>query len=55
MTSRNGLKTQDVTVMDKLLTTYQERSFEELKALFLSGLKMSWIGHIETKYPVLTM
>lgn len=51
---RKRLKPQDITVMDKLLTTYPERSFEELKALFLSGLKMSWIGHIETKYPVLT-
>ncbi|WP_373524405.1 AAA domain-containing protein [Aquiflexum sp.] len=51
---RKRLKTQDIAVMDKLLTTYPERGFEELKALFLSGLKMSWIGHIETKYPVLT-
>ncbi len=51
---RKRLKPQDIAVMDKLLTTYPERSFRELKALFLSGLKMSWIGHIETKYPVLT-
>ncbi|WP_373496587.1 AAA domain-containing protein [Aquiflexum sp.] len=51
---RKRLKSQDISVMDKLLTTYPDRSFEELKALFLSGLKMSWIGHIETKYPILT-
>lgn len=51
---RKRLKAQDINVMDKLLSTYPERSFEELKALFLSGLKTSWIGHIETKYPILT-
>lgn len=51
---RKRLKTQDISVMEKLLTTYPDKSFEELKALFLSGLKMSWIGHIETKYPILT-
>ncbi|MCH6235213.1 AAA domain-containing protein [Cognataquiflexum rubidum] len=50
---RSKLKEQDVMVMEKMLATYPNQQFEELKALFLAGLKLSWIGHIETKYPLL--
>ncbi|MCL6257518.1 AAA domain-containing protein [Aquiflexum sp. TKW24L] len=50
---RNRLKEQDVQVMEKILSTYPSRDFEDLKSLFLAGLKLSWIGHIETKYPAL--
>lgn len=50
---RNRLKEQDVLVMEKMLATYPNRDFEDLKNLFLAGLKLSWIGHIETKYPLL--
>lgn len=50
---RGKLKEQDVLVMEKMLSTYPNRDFEDLKALFLAGLKLSWIGHIETKYPML--
>jgi hypothetical protein len=51
---RKRLKTQDINVMEKLLNSFPEKEFGDLKQLFLSGLKMSWIGHIETKYPILT-
>lgn len=47
------LKEQDVLVMEKMLAAYPNKEFEDLKALFLAGLKLSWIGHIETKYPLL--
>ena len=50
---RSKLKDQDVQVMEKMLATYPNRDFEDLKSLFLAGLKLSWIGHIETKYPLL--
>jgi hypothetical protein len=50
---RSRLKEQDLLVMDKLISTYPNSEYSELKGLFLSGLKLSWIGHIETKYPVL--
>ena len=50
---RKRLKVQDTNVMEKLLNSFPERDFVDLKELFLSGLKMSWIGHIETKYPIL--
>ena len=50
---RNRLKDQDIQVMEKILVTNPKREFDGLKNLFLSGLKLSWIGHIETKYPFL--
>lgn len=50
---RRKLKEQDVLVMEKMLLSFPNRDFEDLKSLFLAGLKLSWIGHIETKYPYL--
>lgn len=50
---RNRLKDQDILVMEKILLTNPKRDFQDLKNLFLAGLKLSWIGHIETKYPFL--
>jgi superfamily I DNA and/or RNA helicase len=39
--------------MTKMIDTYPEADFPMLKAIFLSSLKLSWIGHIEAKFPVL--
>ncbi len=50
---RDRLSNVDKAVMDKLLDNYPAKDFEELKGLFLSGLRLSWIEHIEAKYPVL--
>ncbi|GAB3649207.1 DUF4011 domain-containing protein [Echinicola sediminis] len=50
---KKKLRAIDLEVINKLLDKYPEREFESLKEVFLAGLKMSWIEHIETKYPVL--
>lgn len=50
---KRKLRSVDIEVVNKLLDDYPEADFEELKQIFLSGLKLSWIEHIEAKYPVL--
>ena len=39
--------------MAKMIHQYPHKDFAALKAVFLAGLKLSWIEHIETKYPAL--
>lgn len=50
---RNQLSLDDKALMEKLLEKYSERPFEEIQAKLLAGLKLSWVEHIEAKYPVL--
>ncbi|WP_186754681.1 AAA domain-containing protein [Echinicola salinicaeni] len=50
---KRKLRTVDVEVINKLIDTYPDRSFEEIQEVFLKGLRFSWIEHIEAKYPVL--
>ncbi|MFC4874764.1 AAA domain-containing protein [Negadavirga shengliensis] len=40
-------------VVEKLIDEFPDKEFEELKQIFLSSLKLSWVGHLEAKYPVL--
>jgi hypothetical protein len=47
------LRPVDLTVMGKLLDTYPDKDLEGLKSVFTTGLQLSWIEHIEAKYPVL--
>ncbi|WP_143960336.1 AAA domain-containing protein [Litoribacter populi] len=50
---RRKVRKVDLEIMNKLAQQYSELSFDEIKWRFLSGLRESWIDHIETKYPVL--
>ncbi|QDH77664.1 DUF4011 domain-containing protein [Echinicola soli] len=50
---KRKLRSIDIEVINKLLDDYPDKDFEELKQIFLAGLKLSWIEHIEAKYPVL--
>lgn len=50
---KRKLRAVDLEVIRKLLDEFPDKSFEELKGIFLAGLKLSWIEHIEAKYPVL--
>ncbi|UCS93613.1 DUF4011 domain-containing protein [Echinicola marina] len=50
---KRKLRSVDIEVINKLIDTYPEKSFEELQEVFLKGLRFSWIEHIEAKYPVL--
>ncbi|GGF20219.1 AAA domain-containing protein [Echinicola rosea] len=50
---KRKLRSIDLEVISKLMDEYPGKSFEELKQVFLAGLKISWIEHIEAKYPVL--
>lgn len=40
-------------IMHKLWNTSNQKTAEEISALFLHAIRSSWIGQIETKYPVL--
>jgi hypothetical protein len=50
---RKRLGSVEIALMEKILDTYPESSFNEMVGFFLSGLKHAWIDHIEKKYPVL--
>ncbi|MBS9522819.1 DUF4011 domain-containing protein [Litoribacter alkaliphilus] len=50
---RKKLRSVDLEIMTKLAQQYPDLAFDEVKWRFLSGLRESWIDHIETKYPVL--
>ena len=47
------LRPVDLELMSKMVHEYPDRGFAALKTVFLAGLKLSWIEHIEAKYPVL--
>ena len=50
---KKKLRPIDLELMSKMIDGYPDKDFATLKAIFLSGLKLSWIEHIEAKYPVL--
>ncbi|MDN3669860.1 AAA domain-containing protein [Echinicola jeungdonensis] len=43
----------DLEVMKKHIDSYPEKTFDRVWDIFLAGLKLSWIEHIEKKYTVL--
>lgn len=53
----DGLKKRmsdiQMKVVEKLIDEFPDREYGELKQIFLSSLKISWIGHLEAKFPVL--
>lgn len=50
---KKQLRPVDLELLTKMIHDYPDRDFSSLKSIFLSGLKLSWIEHIEAKYPVL--
>jgi len=50
---KKKLRAVDLELMSKMIDGYPDKDFATLKNIFLSGLKLSWIEHIEAKYPVL--
>ncbi|WP_200974270.1 AAA domain-containing protein [Echinicola sp. 20G] len=50
---KRKLRAIDKEVINKLIDEYPGRDFEDLRQIFLAGLRFGWIEHIEKKYPVL--
>lgn len=50
---RSQMEDDAKKVAEKIMDEYPQAEFSELKSLFLSSLKVSWVGHLEAKYPVL--
>lgn len=50
---KKKLREVDREVMVKLMDSFPKLDFESQKQIFLSSLKVSWIEHLEIKYPVL--
>src|SRR5690606_23446264 len=50
---KKRLRPVDLELMAKMFHDYPSKDFTALKSVFLAGLKLSWIEHIEAKYPVL--
>jgi hypothetical protein len=50
---KKKLRPVDLELLTKIVHDYPDKDFSELKPIFLSGLKISWIEHIEAKFPVL--
>ena len=52
-TLKEQLLPEEIELIEKLWDSYPEETFETVQSRFLSGLRLSWIEHIEKKYPVL--
>ncbi|SHN27307.1 Protein of unknown function [Cyclobacterium lianum] len=50
---RNHMHEIERKVAEKMMDAFPEKDFSELKQIFLSSLKVSWVGHLEAKFPVL--
>ncbi len=50
---KNDLTDDERAVINKLLDLQDYNSEEEILAVFQNSLKLAWIDHIETKYPIL--
>ena len=50
---KRRLSAVDLELMSKMIHEYPDKDFASLKSIFLSGLRLSWIEHIEAKYPAL--
>ena len=50
---RAELNADEQRVIEKLLDEAPEKTWESISALFQNSLRLAWIDHIETKYPVL--
>ncbi len=49
----SGLEGHEVEVIKKLSATYENPDIDSLIRLFDNSLRLTWIDHIETKYPIL--
>ncbi|GIV36844.1 MAG: hypothetical protein KatS3mg032_1223 [Cyclobacteriaceae bacterium] len=50
---RESLQQHEKSVIDKLHDNLQNHEAAEYERVFLNSLKLAWIDHLETKYPVL--
>ena len=50
---KNGLSDSERLVIDKLIDLQEFETEEEIYEVFINSLRLAWIEHIETKYPVL--
>jgi hypothetical protein len=50
---RHKMREEEKKVIEKLIDQFPDKSYESLKNIFLSSLKISWISHLEAKFPVL--
>lgn len=50
---RHSLKTDEQRIIDRLWEEAESRDWPVVESLFLNSLRLAWINHIETKYPVL--
>ncbi|MGY6741113.1 MAG: AAA domain-containing protein [Cecembia sp.] len=52
-TLKEQLLPDEIELIEKLWNSYPNEPFEHIQRRFLAGLRLSWIAHIEKKYPVL--
>jgi len=50
---RHSMLEEEKKVIEKLIDEFPDSEYDALKTMFLSSLKISWISHLEAKYPVL--
>ncbi|UII23128.1 AAA domain-containing protein [Fulvivirga ligni] len=50
---KNEMTLQEMQVIDKVIDEVKEPSVEAVEELFQNSLRIAWIEHIETKYPIL--
>ncbi|MBL3656435.1 AAA domain-containing protein [Fulvivirga sediminis] len=50
---RSDMTVQEMQVIDKVVDAIEEPTIEEVEQLFQNSLRIAWIEHIETKYPIL--
>lgn len=50
---KEQLSTSEITALDKLIQDSEALTTEDLEKVFQNSVRLAWIDHIETKYPVL--
>ncbi|HAA10947.1 MAG TPA: DNA helicase I [Cytophagales bacterium] len=50
---RKSFTIEEEKLVEKLWEETEDRSWEAMETLFQNSLRLAWINHIETKYPVL--
>lgn len=50
---KENIHSNQLNAIDRLMETAQDKDYETIEALFQNSLRLAWIEHIETKYPLL--
>lgn len=50
---KSNMSTAEINALDKLISESGETSADKVEAVFHNSVRLAWIDHIETKYPIL--